>query len=535
MTTTQSDTPKRERGHGAVSLWVLSLMLWLPFLCAAASWGAEKEGGAATEQQWVVSLQPLLTLPVQDSGFVRSAYTFAENHLMAIYGKRTFGGHSALPTVLRLMADPKATEETPIIKIVRPELAALFGGTVISLKRYRDPALQEKFESLVTAHQESLLKSAQELVAEADHLESLEKDFSIVPHAPEWLSPTGLQSADGATSATLDPLDAAILRNWDDLKAALERDDPAAGARAASALEQSVTAAARARSIALPRLRLDAWYHQNQPFAKSAAFCLLAALAYGAALLFGLRRLHWAGDVCLALGLVAQIVGIVARWLLSGRAPLSNMYESFVFAIAGMVLVALIFELKARPLLPGLAAGVLGFIFMILAHKAPIFDSAIRPLLPALQSSWLTYHVITIMLSYSAFAISFFAAVCYLAKDALGGDASSVSLVRHLPSLAALDILDYKIIAVGFPLLTAGVILGAIWANTAWGRPWGFDPKEMWSAITWLIYAVYLHVRYFAGWKGRRAAILALVGFAGVVFTYLGVNFLLPSLHSYVG
>jgi cytochrome c-type biogenesis protein CcsB len=511
-------------------------MLCLPLLCAAVSWGAEQGGNSATEPQWVVGLQPLLTMPVQDSGFVRSAYTVAESRVVAIYGKRTFAGHSALLTVLRLMADDKAAQETPIIKIVRPELADVFGKkTVISLKQYRDPALQEKFVGLVTAHQADLLKSAEELDAEAVHLENLEQDFSIVPRSHDWLSPSALKSSDQATTATLDPLDAAILRNWSDLKAALVRDDPAAGARAASALEQSVTAAAHARSIPLQHLKLDAWYHQFQPFAKSAAFCLLAALAYGGALLFGRRRLHWAGDACLALGLVAQAVGIVARWLLSGRAPLSNMYESLVFAIAGMVLVALIFELKSRPLLPGLAAGVLGFIFMVLAHKAPIFYSDIRPILPALQSSWLTYHVITIMLSYSALAISFFAAVCYLVKDALGGDASPIALVRHLPSLEALDILNYKIIVVGFPLLTAGIVLGAVWANTAWGRPWGFDPKEMWSAITWLIYAVYLHVRFFAGWKGRRAAILAIVGFAGVIFTYLGVNYLLPSLHSYVG
>ena len=99
MLSTQSDTRTRERRHGAVSPWVRWQALWLLFLCAAASWGAEKESGAAagqyaTEQQWVASLQPLLTMPVQDSGFVRSAYTFAENHLMAIYGKRTFAGHS---------------------------------------------------------------------------------------------------------------------------------------------------------------------------------------------------------------------------------------------------------------------------------------------------------------------------------------------------------------------------------------------------------------------------------------------------------
>ncbi len=189
--------------------------------------------------------------------------------------------------------------------------------------------------------------------------------------------------------------------------------------------------------------------------------------------------------------------------------------------------------MNQRTKIAGFGAGVLGFIFMVIAHKAPIFSTEIRPLMPALQSSWLTYHVATIMLSYSAFALSFFISLCYLAKDILGGDESSIGLVKKIPSLQDLDIYNYKVIAVGFPLLTIGIILGAVWAATAWSRPWGFDPKETWSAITWVVYAIYLHIRFMRGWKGRRAALLAILGFACVMFTYLGVNYLLPGLHSY--
>src|SRR5690606_622827 len=121
---------------------------------------------------------------------------------------------------------------------------------------------------------------------------------------------------------------------------------------------------------------------------------------------------------------------------------------------------------------------------------------------PALQSSWLTYHVVTIMLSYSAFALSAFVGVAYLAKDYLfKGDGSRNVIAARLPKLESMDVFNYRIIGVGFPLLTLGIVFGAVWAATAWGRPWGFDPKETWSAITWLIYAIYLHVRYLAGWK----------------------------------
>ena len=165
---------------------------------------------------------------------------------------------------------------------------------------------------------------------------------------------------------------------------------------------------------------------------------------------------------------------------------------------------------------------------MVIAHKAPIFDSQIRPLMPALQSSWLTYHVVTIMLSYSAFALSFAISVIFLVKSYVGANRFGLS---KLPDLDALDVLNYKAIAVGFPLLTIGIILGAVWAATAWGRPWGFDPKETWSAITWLIYAIYFHLRLIGGWKGRRAAILAIIGFLAVIFTYVGVDMLLPQIH----
>ena len=319
-------------------------------LCLAAPWCAG--GDTASNAQWTRALEPLRTMPVQDSGFVRSAVTFGENHLMAIYGKRSFEGKSALFTVLRLMADEKAARETPLIKIVRPELAALYGGKLASLEQYRDPALQEKFIRLVTGNKEKFLKPANEMDDQAQRLEDIEEDFTILPRGHEWLSPLALKDAGAGGNPAADPLDAAIVSHWEALKKALRENDPAAGGQAASALTESVAAAARARGVALPRLGLDALYHEHRPFAKSAFFYLLAALAYGAALLFGIRAVRWGGLACLSLGLVEQILGIAARWVLSGRAPLSNMYESFVFATAGMILVAIIFELANRPCWP---------------------------------------------------------------------------------------------------------------------------------------------------------------------------------------
>jgi cytochrome c-type biogenesis protein CcsB len=280
---------------------------------------------------------------------------------------------------------------------------------------------------------------------------------------------------------------------------------------------------------------LDLFYHTHQPFRNAAVLYLFSAISFGFGLLLSRKKLAWVGFGLLLVGFIEHVVGIGIFWLLSDRLPLSNMWESFVFAVGGMVLLGLILEGGRFIRLAGLGSSVLGFIFMVIAHKLPIFDSQIRPLMPALQSSWLTYHVVTIMLSYSAFALSFFVAVVYLAKDKmLGGDRGTSLLARKLPSLNALDVFNYRIIAIGFPLLTVGIIAGAVWAATAWGRPWGFDPKETWSAITWLVYAIYLHARFVSGWGGRSSAVIAIIGFLCVLFTYFGVNYLLSGLHSYV-
>ncbi|MFH0794431.1 MAG: c-type cytochrome biogenesis protein CcsB [bacterium] len=516
------------RNTGAV---VFRLVLVSSILSAG---GAAIAAERPLSKAWDEALAPIRSMPVQDFGFVRSGYTFGENHLLAISDQRSLEGLDALESVMWLMSRPEAARDAQLIKIERPQLVHMFSSKRISLAQYRSPAVHEQMMQLIRQNQEEWMGPVNDLEGKAQHLEELENDFAIIPRKKEWLAPSQLGAGSGEVSEAVRALDVKIAEQWEKLRDAIKADDPAAGREAATQLALGVAASAKEQGIVLPKLELDVFYHRHHPFAKSAFFYLFAALLYGASLLFARRWAGWIGFALLIVGLVEQVIGVTARWMLAGRAPLSNMYESFTFAIGGMILVALVFELFSRTRLAGLGGAVLGFIFMVLAHKAPIFDTQIRPLMPALQSSWLTYHVVTIMLSYSAFALSFFVGIAYLIKDAAGGDQSRMLLMRQLPNLEAMDVFNYKIIAVGFPLLTIGVVFGAVWAATAWGRPWGFDPKETWSAITWLIYAIYLHVRYLAGWKGRRAAILSLVGFAGVLFTYLGVNYLLPGLHSYV-
>jgi ABC-type transport system involved in cytochrome c biogenesis permease subunit len=153
---------------------------------------------------------------------------------------------------------------------------------------------------------------------------------------------------------------------------------------------------------------------------------------------------------------------------------------------------------------------------------SPSVDRNIQPLVPALQSNWLHIHVFTCFIAYAAFVISFICGLLYL-----------VNWKGVIPSRQVLEETNYRSVVVGFLMLSAGVFTGAVWAHYAWGTYWSWDPKETWSLITWIVYALFLHARYVRGWKGKRIAILSIVGFGSVIFTYFGVNFILAGLHSY--
>ena len=174
------------------------------------------------------------------------------------------------------------------------------------------------------------------------------------------------------------------------------------------------------------------------------------------------------------------------------------------------------------------------FLFIAYASLAPGISDRIDPLIPALQSNWLHAHVITCFISYASFALSCAMSIIYLMKlrEQEKGQ-KETRLTALFPSLDSLDGLVYKTIAVGFPLLTLGIVTGAAWANYAWGSYWSWDPKETWSLITWFVYAIFLHARFAREWRGRRTALLSIIGFAAVIFTYFGVNYVLSGLHSY--
>ena len=227
------------------------------------------------------------------------------------------------------------------------------------------------------------------------------------------------------------------------------------------------------------------------------------------------------------LGLVLHTAALVLRGIAAGRLPLTNQYE-FATAFAwGLCLVSLIFMLRfAFPLLGAFSAPVT---FLIIGYAA-MQSKEIHNLMPALQSNWLGFHVSTAIIAYGAFGVSFVLGIIFLLRDKMKAQGF---LDEHIPSREKLDIIAYRSVSLGLLFLSFTIITGAIWAERAWGSYWSWDPKETWSLVTWLVYAVYLHLRLRKGWQGKAAAIFAVAGFVCVMFTYIGVNTFLPGVHSY--
>jgi len=263
---------------------------------------------------------------------------------------------------------------------------------------------------------------------------------------------------------------------------------------------------------------------------------LLAFTAYLLGMVMNRAVLSRLGTYLSLLGFTAQTLAIILRWVASyemgiGHAPLSNLYESLVFFSWTLMLLYLILEWRTKNRTIGAFVTPLVFLAMAYASFSPDISSQIQPLIPALKSNWLISHVITCFFGYAAFALSFGVSIMYLLKR-LDRAEKDNRFLRLIPSAPILDDLNYQMIVIGFLMLTLGIITGSVWAHSAWGTYWSWDPKETWSLITWLVYASVIHTRLVKGWKGKKIAILSIVGFACVLFTYFGVNYL-AGLHSY--
>ncbi len=239
------------------------------------------------------------------------------------------------------------------------------------------------------------------------------------------------------------------------------------------------------------------------------------------------------GFSIIVLGLVVNVAGVVARGIAAHRPPWGNMYEFVTMAAVVVVALYLVGSWKLGVRWLGLPVALVGAVLNGLA--ATVFYVAVAPLVPALHSVWFVIHILAAIVSGSAFSIGGVAAILYLVVTRAERRGSVKGYLAMLPSADAIDRIGYRLLAFAFPLWTFTIAAGAIWAEYAWGRYWGWDPKETWSLVTWVVYAGYLHARATAGWRGPRAAWLAIAGFTLFWWNFIGVNLVFAGLHSYAG
>jgi cytochrome c-type biogenesis protein CcsB len=243
-----------------------------------------------------------------------------------------------------------------------------------------------------------------------------------------------------------------------------------------------------------------------------------------------------------ATGLALHLASLVTRGLATHRVPWGNMYE-FSSVVGATAVIAFLGVLVRLPQVRYLGMFVMLPVVVLLFLAGTVLYAAAAPLVPALRSYWIVIHVTTIAIGTGIFMVSFVATVLYLVRrrwEAAVADGRTptrfpVTLGGRLPVAEVLDRMAYRTVAFGFPIYTFGIIAGAIWAEAAWGRYWGWDPKEVWAFITWVVYAAYLHARATAGWRGTAAARINVIAFGTMIFNFFVVNMVVSGLHSYAG
>jgi cytochrome c-type biogenesis protein CcsB len=485
-------------------------------------------------------------LAVQDSGRRKPIGTFGHEVLVKISGRdpvrttdgATFNGSAF--AFSQLFATRDWTAEPMILVSYRPLVEQL--GLDASRKRFTRQELAAATGLASLSQEAAALRQAGEPVprlnTEAQTVLGRLQLFDALGATTAFLlAPPPPGSPDGAPWLSIDQLAAAyppekaapILQDLRQLNLAGRAGDDAAFDAAAQRLVDDLRALNPDLYPPVHAVHRENFYNRLKPF-DTAMWLLVPAFLL---LLAGARRgsRHWLlrGGVALAAASLGfMICGLLLRVLIAGRAPVTNMYESVVWVAMGTVLFGLIFYAVYRSRLMLLSALPVSFLCLLLVRSLPVaMPSRLDPLVPVLRDNfWLTVHVLTITLSYAAFAL------------ALGF--AHVVLWRYIrdpqsaPGLRQLHDWLYRMMFVGLILLAAGTILGGVWANYSWGRFWGWDPKETWALIALLLYVVAIHGKMAGWWGDFGMAVAAIIGFAGIIMAWYGVNYILGAgLHSY--
>ncbi len=489
-------------------------------------------------------LEPLRDIAIQDGGRTKPLDSFARETARRVGGAKPFTGgeriqgQDAVEWVLAMLAEPERFKDAPIVKVTHAGLRDATG-----LPRDKD---RYSFREL-TSHA-GFLKAADAVHARfrkesEPKLDPIEREVSelyetlsvmagifsgealrVVPHPSDprgsWFSLADLRNAEAPPLRRVETLASALVSSY------RAQDAPAAMA-AASALRARLRELSPSVYPAARDLATEVHYNRTKPFRWAWILYVCGFLALLMSFPLGARAFSLTGTLLVVAGILAHSYGMYLRILISGRPPVTNMYESVIFVSWGAVLFALIFEAVYKARYFAACASALAVIALILADNVPILDGAIQPLVPVLRDNmWLTVHVLTITLGYAAFLL------------AMGIGHLNLGLYFLAPGRAALlktlSLFLYRSIQVGTLLLAVGTMLGGVWASYSWGRFWGWDPKETWALIALLGYLAVLHGRMVGWFKDFAMAVGSILGFLLVLMAWYGVNFVLGTgLHSY--
>lgn len=527
--------------QGLAAMIIAATMLWA-------------QAASAADQP--IDYKELATMPVFHMGMLKSFHTFAHEEVKSLTGRSQYKDHEPLEMTLSLIFEPSRWMDEPMIKVENIELRKLLGGKLITPRQLFAPEKTAGIKELFD-RDEKMKNAINVLFYQGNTAVDLAHSWSIIPvRTPvgelSYVSPHEFAEFKGRVSLRQQSIFAAA----QGMEAAWKAGDGAQFNAHVLDIKRLLNEELLAQGENPNKVKMDYTYMKLHPFARAGNVYLLALILFGAGYFTSRPGFVKAATGALVVGLAFNVAAMVMRGVVADRLPVSNFYESLTFAIGGVVLFSLFFQmLFGKHLIGAIGAGV-GFIFMGVANNLPVRMLRVEPLIPALQSYWLNIHVTTMLLSYAIFAISFVVGLIYVVRHVqlygfkfrvpLASDSSTLNVKAgetpedevnrdNQPSqiLVMLDNLNFRLIAVGLAMLTTGVILGAVWADTAWGRPWGWDPKETWAAISWGVYAVFAHLHLFGKWRGLPTVIVSIIGFLCVVFTYVGVSFLLSGLHSY--
>ncbi|MDK9700454.1 MAG: c-type cytochrome biogenesis protein CcsB [bacterium] len=472
-------------------------------------------------------------IPVLDGGRIKPLDTYAREQVRNIYGKSSIGGQDPLQSIFQWISDPDASAKAELILIdylpLREKLGLNPGKKRFSLETLRDNAafgaLIEEVRHMPDNEQKKIHKEAGATYHRAMTLSQvLNQDLPLVPPADPH-QPWGSPARHDHGVANDEQIHRAM-GYWVDMGKAFAMNDQNGFNTAASQFASTTKTMAGSTMVTDTHLKVESWYHVNHPARWAWVLYLLSFLLFVSFSVANKPNLRWIAVTVWLTGFAAHLAALLLRAYISGRAPWSNMYESMQMLAFGIMFFAVFFEFfsKAKVFLP--ASAVLGVIALVVNDASP-FDPFVTPLAPVLKSYWLTFHVMVMMLGYSACALAM-----GIGHFVLGYE---IYKPKDPAQLANLDKALYRTVQIAMLFLVTGIILGAMWANESWGRYWGWDPKETWALITWFFYLAVAHGRFSGWWKRTGTAVLSIVGFPVVLMTYYGVNFFLTGLHSYAG